>query len=120
MGLLKTQVCRTESTCQISVRFLEVAIALCRPSLLVHHFEGLCAFRDTAVKQYYRHLLVVFLSTPILWIFALTTRYHNPDEVHKEIIPPEVIRFRATVCQTLDVMIKHACSIVKNVSIYLA
>ena len=119
MDLLKTQFCRTESTCQISVRFLEVAIALCRSSLLVHHFERLCAFRNTAVKQYYRALFSSVSFDSHSWMFALTARYYNPDEVHEEIIPPEVIRFWATVCQTLAVMIEHARSIVKNVSIYL-
>ena len=50
---------------------------------------------------------------------SLTTRYNNPDEVHEEIVEPEVVRLWPAVRETLVVMIKHAGSIVQNVAIYL-
>lgn len=105
---------------QTLIRFFEVAVALCRSGLLVQHFERLCTFRDAAVKQDYGTTIsIVFLDLGTRTC-ALTAWYHNPNEVHEEIISPEVIRFWPTVCQTFDVMIKHARSIVKNISIYLA
>ena len=97
-----------------------MAIALCYSGLLVQSFEGLCTFGDTAVKQDYTATISIVSPDPYIWTFALTAWYHNPDEVHEEIVAPEVIRFRPTVCQALDVMIKHARSIVKDISIDLA
>ena len=94
--------------------------ALCHSVLLVQSFEGLCAFGDTAVEQDLTARLSTVSLDPYFWTFALTAGYHNPDEVHEEIVPPEVISFWPTVCQALNVMIKHARSIVKNVSIDLA
>ena len=51
---------------------------------------------------------------------ALTTWYHDPDEVHKDIVHPEIIRFWTTVRQAFVIVIKHARGIVKNISINLA
>ena len=67
-----------------------------------------------------RHRLTSFLSLQIHGMFALTSWYHNPDEIHEKIISPEVIRFRPTVCKALGIMIKHARGIVKYISIDLA
>lgn len=97
-----------------------MAVALCRFSLLVQNFERLCTFRDTAAKQDYGAVFNIVSLDPYSWTFALTAWYYNPDEVHKEIIPPEVIRFWPTVCQALGIMVKHAGSIVKDITIDLA
>ena len=97
-----------------------MATTLCHSGLLIQSFEGFCTFGDTAVEQDLTARLSIVALDPYIWTFALTAGYHNPDEVHEEIVPPEVIRFWPTVCQTLNVMIKHARSIVENVSIDLA
>ena len=99
---------------QTLVCFLDMANILCPSGLLVQSFEGLCTFGDTAVKQdLISRLSIVFLDLYIR-AFALTAWYHNPDEVHEEIIHPEVICLWPTIRQALDVMIKHARSIVKD------
>ena len=86
---------------------------------MVQRLECLCTFRDTAIKQNFEvHFSIVFLNSR-LGTCALTTWYYNPNEIHEEIIHPEIIRFRPTVRQTLGVIVEHAGSIVKNVSIDL-
>lgn len=91
-----------------------MAIFLGPSGLLVQGFEGLCTFGNTAVKQDLTSRLSIVFLDPCIWAFALTAWYYNPDEVHEEIIHPEVVCLWPTICQALDVMIKHARSIVKN------
>lgn len=50
----------------------------------------------------------------------LTTRNHNPYEVHEEKVKPEIIGFRSAISQILVVVIEHARSIVEDIAIYLA
>ena len=96
-----------------------MAIALCLSGLLVQRLESLCTLRDAAIKQNFEaHFSMVSLDLH-LGTCALTTWYHNPDEIHEEIIYPEVIRFWPTIRQALGVMIEHAGSIIKNVAINL-
>lgn len=111
---------RIDSLFKPSIRFLEVTIALRCSGLLVQKFESYCTFGDTAVKQDYEAPFNVFSFPPKSRMFALTSWYHNPDEIHEEIISPEVIRFWPTVCKALGIMIKHARGIVKYISVDLA
>ena len=103
-----------------SIQFLEVTVALRCSGLLVQGFERYCTFGDAAVKQDYKAPLNVFSFPPNSRMFALTSWYYNPDEIHEEIISPEVISFWPTVCKALGIMIKHARGIVKYISIDLA
>ena len=50
----------------------------------------------------------------------LTAREHHPDEVHKEVIPPEIQELRARVCDLLIVVVEHAGGIVEDESVDLA
>ena len=108
------------SVFKTSIQFLEVTVALRSSGLLVQNFERFCTLGDAAVKQDYEAPLNVFSFPLNARMFALTSWYHNPDEIHEEIISPEVIRFWPTVCKALGIMIKHARGIVKNISIDLA
>ena len=111
---------RIDSLFKSSIQFLEVTVALRCSGLLVQNLERFRTLGDAAVKQDYEAPLNVFSFPSKLRMFALTSWYHNPDEVHEEIISPEVIRFRPTVCKALGIMIKHARGIVKYISIDLA
>lgn len=51
---------------------------------------------------------------------VLTAWDDDPDEVHEEIISPEVVRFWSAVCKTFVVVIEHACSVIEDVAVYLA
>jgi hypothetical protein len=42
----------------------------------------------------------------------LTSRKHHPDEIHEEVIHPEVQKLRARIRDLLVVMIEHAGGIV--------
>ena len=51
---------------------------------------------------------------------TLTAGDDDPDEIHEEVVAPKVVRFWSTVCKTLMVVIKHAGSVVKDISVDLA
>jgi len=53
-------------------------------------------------------------------MLRLTAREDHPDEVHEEVIAPEVEKFRSRVCDLRIVVIEHAGGIVENQSINLA
>jgi hypothetical protein len=50
----------------------------------------------------------------------LTAGEDHPNEVHEEIIDPEVQELRSAICNALIIMVKHACSIVEDETVYLA
>jgi hypothetical protein len=50
----------------------------------------------------------------------LTSREHHPDEIHEEVIPPEIQKLRTRISNLLVVMIKHAGCIVQNQPVDLA
>ena len=50
----------------------------------------------------------------------LTTRNHNPDEIYKEVVAPEVDRLRTRPNNVLIVQVEHAGSIVKDQTVHLA
>jgi len=75
------------------------AVAL-RSIDLVESLESSCDGSDAAYEQ--------------------DARENHPDEVHEEVIPPEVQELRSRVCDLRIVVIEHAGSIVENQSINLA
>ena len=50
---------------------------------------------------------------------ARTARDDDPDEVHEEVVTPEVIRFWSAIRETLVIVVKHARSVVEDVAVYL-
>jgi hypothetical protein len=50
----------------------------------------------------------------------LTAWEDHPNEIHKEIITPEIQKLRSAICNLLVIMIEHARSIVENQSVDLA
>lgn len=44
----------------------------------------------------------------------------HPDEVHEEIVKPEVQELRSAICDILIVVVEHASSIVKNETVDLS
>jgi len=50
----------------------------------------------------------------------LTAWEDHPDEIHKEIITPEIQKLRSAVCNLLVIVIEHACSIVEDQAVNLA
>ena len=49
-----------------------------------------------------------------------TARYDDPDEIHEEIVAPEIVSFGATVGQPFVVVVKHAGCVVQNITVDLA
>lgn len=45
----------------------------------------------------------------------LTSRHHNPDEVHAKVIGPEVIRLRSTIVDPSSVIVQHGCCIIQQI-----
>lgn len=50
---------------------------------------------------------------------VLTARYDNPDEVHEEVITPEVVCFGPAVGDSFVVVVEHARCIVEDITVYL-
>jgi hypothetical protein len=50
----------------------------------------------------------------------LTTGDNNPDEVHEEVVAPEVIWLWSAIGETSVVVVKHASGVVEYVTVYLA
>jgi hypothetical protein len=42
----------------------------------------------------------------------LTPREHHPDEIHEEVIPPEIQKLRARIRNLLVIMVEHAGCVV--------
>ena len=58
---------------------------------------------------------------PFFWnLCALTAWNNDPDEVHEEIVNPEIIRFWSAITKTLMIEVEHACGVVEDVSVDLA
>lgn len=53
-------------------------------------------------------------------MYLLTTGNDDPNEIQEKVVKPKVISLWPAVGQSLVVMVKHACRVVKNVAIYLA
>lgn len=53
------------------------------------------------------------LQSPSL-IVILTAGEDHPDEVHEKVVDPEVQELRSAICDTLVVMVEHACGIVED------
>lgn len=51
--------------------------------------------------------------------YALTAREHHPDEIHEEVVPPEVEELRPRICNLLIVVIEHAGGVVENEAVDL-
>ncbi len=49
----------------------------------------------------------------------LTPRDHNPNEIHEEIIAPEVIWFWSAVIEAFVVEVEHAGSIIEDIAVDL-
>ena len=49
-----------------------------------------------------------------------TRRNHDPDEVHQEVVAPEIQELGAAVHDTLVVVVEHAGRIVQNAAVNLA
>lgn len=43
---------------------------------------------------------------------ALTTRDDNPNEIHEDIVAPEIVGFGSAVCKALMIVIEHASCVV--------
>ena len=52
-------------------------------------------------------------------VYRLTSRDNNPDEIHEEIVAPEIVGFRATIRKPLVVVVKHARRVVQNIAVDL-
>ena len=50
---------------------------------------------------------------------GLTARDDDPNKIHEKIVCPEIISLWPTVFHTFEVEIKHACSVVEYIAIYL-
>lgn len=49
-----------------------------------------------------------------------TKRNHNPDEIHQEIVDPEVIPFWPAVRDLMDIMVKQTRRVVQCISVQMA
>lgn len=105
---------------------------------LLQGLESLRDFPDAAHEQHYAHVSLrsdprfppyhAHFSSPTNTPLSttkdqitgkLTAREHHPDEVHEEIVHPEVQKFRSRVCDACVEMIEHAGGIVEDQSVDL-
>lgn len=50
---------------------------------------------------------------------VLTAWDDDPNKVHEEVIPPEVVRFWSAVCKAFVIVIEHTRSVIEDVAINL-
>jgi hypothetical protein len=57
---------------------------------------------------------IVCVSPPLTEREELTARENHPDEVHEEVVTPEIEKFWPRICDVLVVVIEHAGGIVED------
>ena len=100
----------------VCFRIGNLSVALNRARDGIQRSECLGYRTHAAFDQDCRHLV----QGAHHWGGQLTTRNHDPEEVHHEVVAPEIISLRPTVGQVLVIVIKHRRSVVQHVAVDLA
>lgn len=52
-------------------------------------------------------------------MWKLTARYDDPDEIHEEVVTPEIVCFGSRIRDPFVVVIEHTGRVIEDITVYL-
>lgn len=96
------------------------SLDLLRAIHALHHLNCFCCLDDALIHQHFADISNLHYIGSLSGVHELTSRNHDPEEVHQNEVEPKVKRFRSRVRDTHQVMVEEAGRIVQSISVELS